>query len=31
VDIAGGVATVPTGYTGGEFMTAFATAWNAAG
>ena len=28
VDIAAGVATVPTGYTGGEFMSGFADAWN---
>jgi len=28
VDIAGGVATVPSGYTGGEIMTQFADAWN---
>ncbi len=28
VDIAGGVATVPSGYTGGEIMKQFATAWN---
>jgi hypothetical protein len=28
VDIANGVATVPSGYTGGEIMNQFATAWN---
>ena len=28
VDIANGVATVPSGYTGGEIMTSFADAWN---
>ena len=27
-DIAGGVATVPSGYTGGEIMDRFAQAWN---